>query len=309
MRLIRMMNLTRIDLPSLRCFAVLMEEQSVSRAADRLDLSQPAMSHALQRLRQLFDDPLLVRTQGRMAPTSRALKLLPAIRDILAGVEGLQAAEEDFNPKTARVRFVMTATEYLEFALAPRLILRLQQEAPGIDIEIRTPNHEFVRSWLENGTIDFRLGWVCNPPRMLRSRLLFQDRLVVLARQDHPTAHGRLTLSQYLELPHVRCQAGGRTSSGRVIDAAVSSHKKRLRISLLIQNYLTIPYAVAQSNMIATVPERLATSFARQLPLQILELPFRAPRQKFSVYWHERTHRDPRHRWFRQVLADVGRSL
>jgi len=207
------------------------------------------------------------------------------------------------------VRFVMTATEYLEFALVPKLMLRLQQEAPGIDVEIRTPNHDLSRTWLEDGTIDLRLGWVRDPPKMLRSRLLFQDRLVVLARQDHPAIHGRLTLGQYLELPQVRSQAGGRTSSGRVIDAAVGAHKKRLRISLLIQNYLTAPYVVAQSNMIATVPERLATSFACQLPLQILELPFKTPRQKFSAYWHERTHREARHRWFREVLAEVGRSL
>jgi DNA-binding transcriptional LysR family regulator len=185
----------------------------------------------------------------------------------------------------------------------------LQRQAPGIDIEIRTPNRELASSWLETGQIDFRLGWVRDPPVGLHSRLLFQDRLVCLVRQDHPTVRDVLTLDQYLELTHVRSQVVGNTTTGYIIDQAAAHMKKTVRLSLIVQDYLTVPYMVARSDVIATLPERLARGFADQLQLQILTPPFKVPQLKFSAYWHERAHRDPRHRWFRQVLTEVARSL
>jgi DNA-binding transcriptional LysR family regulator len=309
MTLIHAMDINHVDLPALRCFVALMDERNVSRAANRLELSQPAISHTLGRLRQLFDDPLLVRARGAMAPTSRALELDPVIRNILADVDHLMKSEKAFAPRTMRARFVLTATEYLELMLVPSLIERLQREAPGVDVEVRTPNREMAASWLASGQIDFRMGWVRDPPASLYSRLLFRDRLVCLLRHGHPTVHGSLTPEQYLEVPHVRSQVAGKTTIGRLIDETMATLKKKVRLSLLVQDYLIIPYTVARSDLIATVPERLGKRFADQLPLQILPFPFKVPRLAFSVYWHERTHRDPGHRWFRQVLADVAKSL
>lgn len=309
MRLIHAMDISRVDLPALRCFVALMDERNVSRAANRLELSQPAISHTLGRLRQFFDDPLLVRTRDTMAPTSRALELDPVIRTILNSVDQLKTSQKGFDPRTIRARFVLTATEYLELILVPNLVERLQREAPGVDIEIRTPNREFATSWLATGQIDFRVGWVRDPPAKLYSRLLFRDRLVCLVREGHPTARGSLTPDQYLDVSHVRSQVAGKSTSGRLIDETIAALKKKLRLTLLVQDYLIVPYTVARSDLIATVPERLAKRFAGQLPLQILPFPFKVPHMELSVYWHERTHRDPRHRWFRQVLADVAKSV
>lgn len=303
------MDIDGVDLPLLRCFSVLMSERNVTRAAERLGLSQPAVSHALARLRRLFDDPLLLRAQGHMTPTSRALELDAAVGRILAGVEALLEEPPGFDPRRSRASFVLTATEYTEYVLAPKLLERLRREAPGVDIDIRRPNRALAAGWLERGEIDFRLGWVRDPAAGLRSKPLFQDRLVCLARRDHPVAQPGMGIAQYIDLPHVRQQIIGSTETGRIIDETVSALGAKLRLMLLVQNYLTIPYAVAQSDVIATVPERLALGFVDRLPLQVVEVPLKLPVLKHVLFWHERTHKDPRHRWFRQLVGDVAKTI
>jgi DNA-binding transcriptional LysR family regulator len=303
------MDIYGVDLALLRCFSVLMAERNVTKAAERLQLSQPAVSHALARLRRLFDDPLLLRGPGRMTPTSRALELDAPVARILAGVETLVARPPDFDPRHSRATFVLTATGYAEYLLAPTLLARLGREAPGVDIDIRTPNPELVPGWLERGEVDFRLGWIRDPAAGLRSKPLFQDKLVCLARRGHPVARPGMSVEQYLALPHVRSQLSVATTTGRVIDEAAGALGAKLRLMLLVQNYLTIPYVVAQSDVVATVPERLARGFIDQLPLQLIEPPLKLPTVKFALYWHERTHKDPRHRWFRQVVADIAKAI
>jgi DNA-binding transcriptional LysR family regulator len=303
------MNLKTLDVHLLRCIDALMAERSVSRSAERLNLSQPAMSHALARLRRLFDDPLLVRAQSEMVPTRRALELREPVRRILAEIDGVVARTAVFSAETSRMKFVLTAPEYVEYVVAPKLLRRLQSEAPGIDIEIRTPHAERSLEWLEQGEIDFRMAWLRDPPLTLHSKLLFRDQFVCLVRKGHPQIRGRLSLEQYFSLPHVRSRFVRNSTSGRVIDEVVASYGKKLRIALLMQNFLTVFYTVAHSDLIATVPARLAKGLAEELPLQILEPPLNVPDMRIGVYWHERTHKEASHRWFRQILAEVAKTL
>ena len=303
-----MKNIDGIEVFLLRAYAALMTERSVSRAADVLATSQPAVSKALARLRRLFNDPLLIRAHGRMVPTNRALELETPVRRILADLARVVEAPHGFDPQTTDVTFRLTAAETAEHLIFPRLIERLQETAPGIRIEARHPSRDQSLRWLETGEIDFRLGWLEKPPQALHSATLYRDRLVCLARKGHPGINGRISLEQYLTLPHARLEVAPHGMSGRAIDEAAAKMGRKLHIGLVVQNYGTVLHTVARSNLIATVSERMLKSTAPQLALQVLEPPLRLPEMRINMFWHERTHKDPRHRWFRQQITAVARD-
>jgi DNA-binding transcriptional LysR family regulator len=304
------MDIYDVDVALLRTFSALVSERNVSKTAERLNVSQPAVSHALDRLRKLFDDPLLVRAQGRMTPTVRALELAGEVNRILSDLEHLTAAKASFNPASTRAKFVLSATEYLEYLLVPTLLARLEEEAPGVDLEIRSPSPSRSLSFsaLEQGDLDLQLAWMPSPLPSQRFRRLFSDRLVCIARRDHPQVQGSLSFEQLLSLPHVRGSRGSHVT-GRSIDSAVAARGGRLRLALKVENFLTIPFVVARSDAIAALPEGLARDFAGPLKLQVLEPPLKLPQVRFAMYWHERTHNNRRHQWFRKLLAEVAETV
>ena len=297
------------DLRLLRCFEALMAERSVSRAARRLNLSQPAMSHALGRLRQLFDDPLLLKGHGRMNPTGRALELESRVRDLLAGAAQLTRKPAAFDPATAHARFVVMIPEYVEYLIAPALVRRLQSEAPGIDVEFRSSDPEHALDWFERGDIDFRLGWLPESPQTMRFKLLFRDHLVCLVRKGHPQTKDGVSTEKYLTMSHVRIQQPRTRVSSRAIDQAAAALHRKLRVALQVQNAFAVANVVAHSDLVATVPRRLARGLAEKFPLQILPLPLEVPDIRIAAYWHERTHKQAAHKWFRQLLADTAKAL
>ena len=304
-----MTSLSSIDIPLLRCFDILMSERSVSRAAETLGISQPAMSRSLARLREIFGDPLLVRAEGRMVPTDRAIQLRASIRNALAGLEQIVAEPTTFNPETAQVTFRLTAVGSIEQILVPRLVERCESAAPGVRIEVRPPSRNNALEWLETGEIDFRLGWIMHPPETLHSLSLYRDRLVCLVRKGHRTVNGKISLEQFLSLVHARLDPLPHGMTSRVVDAAVAQFGKKLKIGLSAQNYLTVLNTVARTDLIATIPERLATYLAEQLSLQILDPPLKLPPFRVAAFWHERTHKSPRHCWFREQISAVVRAL
>lgn len=298
-----------IDLRLLRCFAALMADRGVSLAARRLDMSQPAMSVALGRLRKIFGDPLLVRGRGEMVPTSRAIALLESVQRVLDGVNTLSAESAPFDPALARNQFTLTAPAYIAYVLLPKLMRQLERSAPGIRVEVRAANRERATEWLERGEIDFRLGWIREPPAGLRFKTLYQERLVCLARKNHPALAGKLTADEFCRLSHIRTMVDRSSDSGQLIDEAVEATSgKRLTIALVVQEALIVPYVVATSDHIAVMPERLARAFVAHLPVRIHALPVRVPPQNIGLYWHERTHRSTAHVWFRGMLGKVTRS-
>ncbi len=304
-----MRNIDEIDVFLLRCFAALMNARSVSGAADVLETSQPAVSKALARLRTLFNDPLLIRARGRMVPTDRAIELEEPVQRILADLAAVIEAPRGVDPRTAEITFRLTAAETVEHLIFPRLIERLQESAPGVRIEARHPSRDHALRWLENGEIDFRLGWLERPPQTLHSAQLYRDRLVCVARKNHPELNGRITLEQYLSFSHVRLEVAPHGMSGRAIDEAAAKLGAKLHIGMRMQNYGTVLRTVAQSNLIATVSERMLKSAGAHLALQILEPPLKLPELRINMFWHARTHKDPRHRWFRQQIIAVAREL
>ncbi|MDM0053590.1 LysR family transcriptional regulator [Variovorax sp. J22R115] len=300
-----------IDLKLLRAFVVFMTEKSVSRAAERLGVSQPAASHSLARLRELFGDPLLLRSRGVMVPTERAISLEVAVRRMLGDYDEMLSDRRTFDPAQSRRTFIMSAPEYAEHLLMPGIAKRLRHDAPGVRIEIRAPDRDRGYELLESGQLDLRIAWLPQPPVSLRSMQLFQDRIVCIAHRDHPTIQGSLTLPQYLTAAHVRPLGSGRTTTGRVIDAAVERQGKgrKLDLALLVQSFLTIPFLMDGADLIATLPLKLAQQFQQQHPLQILETPLRLPRVRYAAYWHERCQKDPAHRWLRGIIADTAAAV
>lgn len=302
-------GLDTMDLRLLRCFDALMAERSVSRAAQRMNISQPAMSIALGRLRRLFRDPLFLRGHGEMVPTSLALSLMEPMRGVLDGLRNLASTAAPFDPRTSRTQFTLTVPGYIACVVLPRLTRYLERNAPGVDLEVRAANRERATEWLENGEVDFRMGWIREPPEDLRFKTLYRDSFVCIARRDHPGIPRKLTAELFCSLPHVRAMVHRKSDSGQVIDQAVEDLGKRLRISLLVQEILTVPYIVASSNLIAAVPARLARGFVGQLPIRAHPLPLRLPEQSIALYWHERTHRNPAHQWFRDAVGKIAKSL
>ena len=304
-----MKNIDSIEVFLLRCFAALMTERSVSRAADALEASQPALSKALARLRILFADPLLIRARGHMVPTDRALELEEPVQRILADLAGVMEAPRGFDPHNAEATFRFTSTETAERLIFPRLLARLQDVAPRVRIEARHPSRDHALRWLETGEIDFRLGWLEKPPPTLRSAQLYRDHLVCVARKDHPVIRGHISLEQFMQHAHARLEVAPHGMSGRVIDEAVARAGGKLHVAMLAQNYGAVLNTVAQSNLIAMVSERMLKSNRNPLALQILEPPLKLPEMRVNLFWHERTHKDPRHRWFRQLITTVAREL
>lgn len=299
---------TNFDLQLLRCFEALLSERSVSRAAVKLNLSQPTLSHALARLRTLFDDPLLTRGQGGMAPTSRALALQPQVRDALSVAYRLVEKRTVFQPGESRMEFTVMTAEYVEYLLLPRLIARLSREAPHVRVTFRSAQPDRALEWLERGELDFRLGWWPESAPTLRAKRLMRDPLVCVARQGHPLLAGAITEEQFMSIPHV-IQSERMRSARRAIDQAVLSRHRQLEVQYKVQDALALCNVVAHSNLIGMLPERFARALAEKFPLQVIAVPMAIAEVRQAMYWHERTHNEPSHQWFRQVIADLAKAL
>lgn len=298
-----------VDIRLLRSFLVLMTEKSVSNAAEHLGVSQPAASHALSRLRELFDDPLLLRSRSGMVASNRAAEFEAGVRALLATYDGLLRLARPFDPAESSQTFVISAPEFPERLLLPDVARRARLEAPSVRIEMHAPPREKALELLESGRLDLRISWLQSPPQSLRSVQLFQDRIVCVADPQHPAVQGSITLQQFMQLPHARPHGAGRSVTGRVVDEAVEKLGGRLDLAFQVQNYLTIPLVLPGTDLIAVMPLRLALSLRKHHPLQIIEAPLRLPRIRYAAYWHERSHKDPAHMWLRRLVVEAARAL
>jgi DNA-binding transcriptional LysR family regulator len=305
-----MSELRNFDLNLLVSFDVLMEELNVSRAAERMFITQSAMSHALQRLRQQFDDPLLVRTPSGMRPTERALALVSPVKALLRDARGLIQAPEQFLASESRQRFTIAATDYMDLLVAPLLMERVDSMAPGVDIHIKRTEQPFPERDLEYGELDVVLGFeaVLKPPSHLTRENLFYDRMVSVVRRGHPkSGEGELTLDDYLAMKHLLISRTG-TRFG-VIDDWLAERGLSRRVALIVPHFLSAPLIVAQTDMELSLPERIANVFAASAPLSVLTLPIDLPRYDLVMVWHPLRERDPAHRWLREQIVSACQEL
>jgi DNA-binding transcriptional LysR family regulator len=299
-------NITSVNLNLLVSLDALLEERSVTRAAKRTGVTQPAMSNTLGQLRALFDDPLFRRGAHGLEPTPRALALTEPIRQ---GLRLLDTAlvPPTFDARTAERTFVIAASDYVEFVLMPPLMRRLAKEAPLVRLEIRPWGLHEVPSALARAEADLMIGFYDEVPRGHRHQLLFDEDYTCIVRKGHPRVKKKLTLERYLELEHVLVSQ--RAASPGSVDRALAAKGKRRRIAVRVSHFLMVPMLVARTDLVAALSRRVAEPLAGPLGLQLLAPPITLPRGRIGQVWHEQMDADPGQRWFRSLVEKVCSSL
>ena len=301
------MNIKTFDLNLLRVLDALLSERNVTRAAARLNLSQPAVSNALARLREQLGDPLLVRGSGGLLATARALELAEPIQQILRQVEE-SLSKRNFDPATLKQTFTVVMPDYVEFLLLPALVEQLAQEAPGVRLAVHSIGPTLAGEALANGSVDLALGYLGELPDSFFRQALLQEDFVCLARQGHPRIDGSLSLEQFLHEGHILLSPQGGGFWG-VVDGLLQERGLRREVRLSIQHFLLAPQLVANGDLLITLARRVAQRFAGIYPLQILSPPLAIPGFAISQAWHGRVQQDPAQRWLRTRILDICRAL
>ncbi|HEX2116030.1 MAG TPA: LysR family transcriptional regulator [Alphaproteobacteria bacterium] len=302
------MHLTEANLKLFLVLDAVMAERSVTRAAARLGVTQPAVSHALNRLRALYRDELLVRDRYGMVPTPLAIELIAPLRLGLAELERVLNRDVGFEPTSSTRVFSLATVDHPEVTGLPVLLARLRKEAPGIDIRVR-PLGPGLAEALAAGQLDTVLAGgeveqILALDRGLMRSLICSEPFLCIARKGHPAlAKKGLDLETYLSLPHVLVSTAGRDSG--MVDAVLAKRRRQRRVGATVAHFVGAPHMVAASDMIATVPRAIAEYGARILPIEIHTPPLHLPRGDAYLWWHQRFHNDPGHRWWRKALLDA----
>jgi DNA-binding transcriptional LysR family regulator len=291
------------DLNLLVHFDALMTCRSVSRAAEQVGISQPAMSAALGRLRKLFNDPLLVRENTAWQPTPQGLTLLQEFQPLLARWRRATGEQEEFDPRRSTRTVSLYATDYMQFTLLPRVLPGLAQDAPHIHLRVMPARLLHGMSMLDTNHVELLAGYFPDPAQTLRARFLYDEPAVCVVRNQHPCLRRSWNLDAYLRYPHIDLSAHtGYFSSA--IDRILQAVGRRRTVAATLSSYMVGPYVVAGSDLIATVPMSVAKAAARSIPLALLDVPLNLPTLSVSLYWHERHQEDPGHGWLRQYIAE-----
>lgn len=309
-------DLATIDLNLLVAFEALFEEQSVTLAAQRLHLGQPAMSAALGRLRVLFKDDLFIRI-GKMQPTSKALEIAPGILAALHRVRQTLEASQVFDPKSSQRSLAIGSSDYTSYVVLPKLLEFCSQAAPGLNIRVIGFEKDSVSELLEQGAIDVALGVFPNPLPQTNCVALFQEHFVGIARQGHPavpselrgarSANGTIPLQAFANLPHALATIR-RDATGE-IDKLLAHHQLQRRIAVTIPHMLVLPALIATNDLIAAIPHRIAVQFANLHHLELFELPVKTETWTVSMIWSKLTDQDTANVWLRQTLKTVCEAL
>jgi len=287
----------------LKCLVALVDHSHVSRAADALLISQPAMSRAMSQLRAVTNDPILVKGGSGLIPTAKAVQLREFADRILQEMDQLLGNAVAFDPRTTRHEFRMVVSDYMESIFMERLLRHLGAAFPGIGVSVQHPVHpsQFTKV-LETGEVDFAIGILPSTLHDLRHRPLFKDRIVCAARAGHRAAGRKLSIEEFAALEHLVIKPNTVTCFGEVVDVALEKHDASRNKRYVTPNYLTAPQLVGNSDMVALLPELLLTRFRSHIDLVEIHMPIEVP--PFDVYlsWHDRTHRHAAHIWFREQV-------
>lgn len=292
-------NLGKFDLNLLTAFDTLMTERGVTRAGKSMGITQAAMSNTLRRLREIFDDPLFVKSGYNMEPTARALELAGPISQSLHFVR--QALEQGrFDPLLSCHTFRIGMVEYASAILLPLLLNHLQTVAPGVVIDVVDVGGADEVASLDNGQVDMvfsRFQWL--PPKISLHRL-FNTEYVAIFRQDHPLVQERLTLEAFLQTRHIHYYPRGMEST--VVDEALEQMGLKRNIVAKTFSMGPIPCILRQTDMMAVMPDRTAQYIAQAVGLRVEKLPFKTPKLRLAYAWHPRTENSPPQIWLREQV-------
>lgn len=298
----RYSRIVQSNLNLLASFQMLIEERSVTRAATRMCISQPAMSRVLDRLQEMFGDKLVVRTRKGFEPTRRALQIYNQLEQALPTIEEVLRGRE-FNPSKSTDTFRIAMTDHVALTLLPTLMKAIELQAPRVRIEIFAWDDTAFRR-LETNALDVGV-WCSDPPPHLHSETIYRDKFVCVIRKGHPLGNQPLTAKRYLQLEHLIISHGIQQGSLETTLTRLGYHRKaRLRIP-----FFTAAASIIEiTDMAATLPSRLAERFAANFRTQAVSLSFKLPDMHFSQVWHPRNDQDPAHIWLRQLIRRKSRE-
>jgi DNA-binding transcriptional LysR family regulator len=310
MSIIVQMNLASVDLNLLVAFEALMEERNVTRAGERIGLAQPSMSSTLTRLRALFADDLFVRSASGMQPTAKALSLARPISDALGQIRGVLAPGSDFEPETARRRLSIAVTDYGDLVVIPSLVKALRREAPGIDLVVRPiiDPAESVAS-LERGDVDALIGGHLAGSARVTRHLLFEERFVCIRDAKRAKQDVSLTGEVYTRLPHALFSSAGGDGLPGAIDTILARHGRKRRTAVTLAHVVAVPFAVAGTDLVATMAERVARRFAAAASVAVVPLPYDVPAFTIDLIHTRRAMADPALRWFIEMISRVCKGI
>lgn len=310
------MNLSRVDLNLLVFLDVLLRERNVTKAAEQLGITQPAMSNGLKRLRDLLDDPLLIRTSEGMTPTERAEALQPLVRNILNEVEKAVQPSAPFDPATSDRTFRVMASDYIEATLLPKVIAALHEHAPGICLDILTPSDVSFQD-IEKGKVDMALNRFNQLPQSFHQTTLWRDNFACLLSAQHPKVDN-FDLEAYLASNHIwvnKTNMGvgtgmDRDNTSRLgwIDEALAELDVKRNIRVFTRNYMVASILATQPDLIATLPRRMAKVYADDPKLAIRTPPFPLVPIEIKMIWSPLLQHNPGHQWLRRLIVDIARE-
>ncbi|MEZ5898570.1 MAG: LysR family transcriptional regulator [Hyphomicrobiaceae bacterium] len=296
-------NLSRVDLNLLVAFDALMTERSVTKAAGRVGLGQSAMSHNLARLRQLFDDELLVRAPEGMRPTPKAMALSDRVRIALSGIQTLVSREEEFVPAKAERIFRIGLPDSVEILIGPKLLAIGCEEAPGIRFRFYSTDERQLLDEIDADNIDIGIGIGTFPDGQVhhKQRRLATDTYLCMFNSAKVGFKPPITLEKYVRLPHVLTSL--RKGERGVVDDALERIGKSRKVALITPRFIGVPFIVAGAPVVTTMHARLARIFAKELDLALSRVPVELPEVVISMLWHASYDADPGHAWLRQAIV------
>ncbi len=302
------MNWRALDLNLLVVFDAVMHERSATGAAGKLNMTQPAVSHALSRLRGALKDELFIRTPDGMEPTPHAVRLADPVRRALEQLATALDGAAEFQPAAAERAFTVALNNHSALVIAAPLAAAVAAEAPGVMLDLRPSGTLNVPDQLDRGEFDFAIGGLAAPGERFTDLRLFEDGFAAILRRGHPASgpDGTITIEALASVPHLAVSSTGEGTG--FVDAELARHGLERHIALRAP-LLATGAVLAQSDMVAVLSARAAREFARAAPLQVLQLPFASPSLVTALLWHRRLDDLPAHRWLRGVVSRVARAL
>jgi DNA-binding transcriptional LysR family regulator len=302
------MKLSELDLNLLLVLSVVLEEQSVTRAARRLHVTAPAVSNSLARLRALLGDALVVRSGRGLALTPRAKELQPRLRAAMAELERVAQQGAAFDPRKAERTFSVACADSDQVSLIPALAKRFSARLPRAELVVTSIDRLEASGGIERAEVDVAIVPAALGAQSPYAQTLYEDEAVLVARRGHPRIKGRLTRELFNALQHVdiRIALGERGIGNRAADAHLARQGLERKVAVAVPTFVAALMIAASSDFVAGVPRRLASTLAKRLPIQLYPIPGAALQFAMSAVWQERTHHDPGSRYFRELLAQAA---
>ncbi|MBF24420.1 MAG: LysR family transcriptional regulator [Pusillimonas sp.] len=295
------MKIDQIDLNLMRVFRAIYEEQSLTIVADQLGLTQPAISYSLARLRELLGDPLFIRKQQKMLPTQAAERLAPPIIAALESLHDALQSHTAFDPLTSQRTFRLTMSDIGEMVFLPPLCEQLAQAAPQVRLEVDPVSMEDLVNSLRTGTIDLAVGHLVNLNPYTQHTILFHEPYSCMVRANHPLARKKtLSKEDFLASSHVL--VGSNSNAHRMFEDSLKAQGVTRQVALQIPHFTVLPDILRRSDMVSSLPSRIAREFNRKKEFRVFELPFKVPTGDVAIHWHARHEHNPANRWLRDKL-------